>query len=140
MDCILLRDRINKRITAMQNHSLDILTGLVCMLSRIIILVHVLVARLCYRDLALHFLWPNSGDCWLWGSAFLLRVFLLWGSGLLGQVIITQLLFFSHFFFNLDHFSLLLLLDVSWVGTHNKPNWKLLSGHKSIKINIARLR
>ena len=40
----------------MQNHSLDILTGLVCMLSRIIILVHVLVARLCYRDLALHFL------------------------------------------------------------------------------------
>ena len=50
------RDGINKRITAMQNHSLGILTGLVCMLSRIIILVHVLVTRLWYRDLALHFL------------------------------------------------------------------------------------
>ena len=43
MDCILLRDGINKRITAMQNHSLDILIGLVWILSRIIILVHVLV-------------------------------------------------------------------------------------------------
>ena len=31
------------------------------------------------------------------------------------------------------------LICVSWVGTHNKANLKLLSGHKNIKINMAGL-
>ena len=38
--------------------------------------------------------------------------------------IITRLLFFSHFFLNLDHFTLLVLFSVSWVGTHNKGQLK----------------
>ena len=121
-DCIHLRGWI---IGGWQNHSPGISTGLVCILSIIIILVHVLVTHLCYRDLVLHFLWPNWGDCWLWGSAFLLRVFLLWGSGHLGQVIITPLLFFSHFFLTWTTspcFSN--LFNVSWVGTDNEGQLK----------------
>ena len=54
MECILLRDWINRRITESQSrHKLS--AGLVCILSIIIILVHVLVTHLCYRDLVLHF-------------------------------------------------------------------------------------
>ena len=51
-------ERLDKLIGVQQNHSPGpgISTGLVCMLSIIIILVHRLVTCLSYRDLVLHFL------------------------------------------------------------------------------------
>ena len=71
-----------------------------------------IVTLLHYRLMVLHFLRPNLGDHWLWGSAFLLRVFLLWESGHLGQVVVTQLLFYS-LFFNENQFTLLFIFNVS---------------------------
>ena len=42
-------------------------------------------------------------------------------------------------FFLLGPLHLITLICISWVGTHNKANLKLLSGHKNIKINMAGL-
>ena len=98
MDCIPLRNWINRRITEAQSRHINWFDMYTVNNNNIGTCTSYL-SVFCYRDFVLHFLWPSLGDCWLWGSAFLLRVFLLWGSGHLGQVIITLLLFFSHSFF-----------------------------------------
>ena len=67
------------------------------MLSIIIILVHLLVTHLCYRDLVLHIFMTQFRRLPVVGF----RIFVplrKWTFG--AGYIITQLLFFSHFFFN----------------------------------------
>ena len=107
MDCIHLRGWINRRTTEAQSRNINWF-GMYAVNNDKIGTGTSYLSVVCYRDLVLHFLWPSWGDCWLWSSAFLLRVFLLWGSSHLGQFINTPLLFFSHSFFNLNHFTLLL--------------------------------
>ena len=98
MDCIHLRCWINRRTTEAQSRHINWF-GMYTVNNNKIGTCTSYLSVFCSRDLVLHFLWPSLGDCWLWGSAFLLRVFLLWGSGHLGQFINTPLLFFSHSFF-----------------------------------------
>ena len=96
------------------------------MLSIIIILVHVLVTHLCYRDLVLHFFMTQFGRLAIVGFSFFAPLS-KWpfGGG------------YNHPAVGPLH--VITLICVSLVGTHNKANLKLLSGHKNIKINMAGL-
>ena len=98
MACIHLRGWINRRTTEAHSRHINWF-GMYAVNNNNIGTCTSYLSVVCYRDLVLHFLWPSWEDCWLWSSAFLLRVFLLWGSSHLGQFINTPLLFFSHSFF-----------------------------------------
>ena len=105
------------------------------MLSIIIILVHVLVTRLCYRDLVLHFFFDPIQEI---ASYIGFRIFAplrkwTFGAGYNHPAVVLQP------FFLLGLLHLITLICISWVGTHNKANLKLLSGLKNIKINMAGL-
>ena len=104
------------------------------MLSIIIILVHVLVTRLCYRDLVLHFFMTQFRRLPIVGFSIFapLRKW-TFGAGYNHPAVVLQP------FFLLGPLHLITLICISWVGTHNKANLKLLSGHKNIKINMAGL-
>ena len=125
MDWILLRDWINRRITESQSRHINWF-GMYAVNNNNIGTCTSYLSVVCYRDLVLHFSWPSLGDWWLWGSAFLLRVFLLWGSGHLGQVL------YNHPAVVLQPFFLTWttspcysnLFNVSWVGTDNKGQLK----------------
>ena len=54
-----------------------------------------------------------------------------------GYIITMQAVVLQPFFLDLDHFTVLVLFSVSWVGTHNKGQLKAMSGHKNIKISMA---
>ena len=56
----------------------------------------------------------------------------VWGRLYNHQAVVLQ-----PFFLDLDHFTVLVLFSVSWVGTHNKGQLKAMSGHKNIKISMA---
>ena len=119
MDCIPLRNWINRRITESQSWHINWF-GMYAVNNNNTGTCTSYLSFFIQRLGFIHFLWPNSGDCQLWGSAFFapLRKW-TFGAGYNHPAVVLQ-----PFFLNLGHFTLLLLFSVSWVGTHNKGQLK----------------
>ena len=134
MDCILLRDWINRRITeaqsrhinwfgmyAVNNNKIGTCTSYPSLLQRLgFTLFMTQFGRL-----------PIVG----------FRIFAplrkwTFGAGYSHPAVVVQPFFLT--WTTLRYYSCTLIC-VSWVGTHNQANLKLLSSHKNIKINMAGL-
>ena len=130
MDCILLRDWINRRITESQSrhinwfgmytvNNIGTCTSYPSLLQR-------LGFTLFYdpiQEVASYIGFRIFAPLRKW----------TFGAGYNHQAVVFQP------FFLLGPLHVITLICVSWVGTHIRANLKLLSGHKNIKINIAGL-